>query len=156
MKRHEIQFHPARVYGPMSYWVHRAPAGKVWAYSKVFDPPMEPGVPGKGFPLILVTYGDFTFVFASRAELATAIDVLGRKVLPTTLQLTEARYDQAVEGRIGPNQHWLSRLPGEVLPWRYREPAVKYLRRALVEFNKMLTKPAPASPTRVKVSRNRS
>jgi hypothetical protein len=70
------------------------------------------------------------FEFASLAEVRVCIEVPSRKVLPTTIRLTEERG----RGGVGPNGHWLSRLPSRVLTWRYRERAVGYMRRALVEF----------------------
>ena len=140
MKRHWIEYRTTRTHGPMTYWVHRAADGKAWYKSQAHDPPLEPAVPGKGFPLLFVEYRDFTFVFASLAELRTAIEVLGRKVLPTTIRLTEDRGVGA--GWIGPNKHWLSRLPGRVTSWRYREPAVSYLVKALGDFERELGRPA--------------
>ena len=101
MKRHWIEYRPTRTHGPMTYWVHREADGKPWYESQAHEPPLQPAVPGKGFPLFIVEYGDFTFVFASLAELREAIDVLGRKLLPTTIRLTEARH--AGPGGIGPN-----------------------------------------------------
>ena len=62
------------------------------------------------------------------AELRVATEILGRTVLPTTIRLAEDH--GVVEGWIGPNKHWLSRLPGRVISWRYSEPAVAYLANA--------------------------
>jgi hypothetical protein len=136
MKRFWIEYRPTRTHSPMTYWVHREADGKLWYESQVHDPPLEPAVSGKGFPLFFVEYREFTFMFASLAELRVAIKTLGRKLLPTTIRLPEERGGGV--GRIGPNQHWLSRLPGAVTSWRYREPAVEYLRVALGEFEKEL------------------
>jgi hypothetical protein len=137
MKRHWIEYRPTRQHGPMTYWVHREVDGKPWYQSAVHDPPLEPAIPAKGFPLLFVEFGDFTFVFASLAEVRVAIEVLGQKLLPATLRLTADR-----GGGVGPNQHWLSRLPGHVTSWRYREPAVAYLVKALGEFERELGRPA--------------
>jgi len=137
MKRHWIEYRPTRTHGPMTYWVHREADGKFWYESQRHDPPLEPAVPGEGFPVFFVEYRDFTFMFASLAEIRVAIDTLGRKLLPTTIRLTEERGDG-----VGPNQHWLSRLPGAVTSWRYREPAVEYLKVALRAFEKQLGRPA--------------
>jgi hypothetical protein len=132
MKGHWIEYRPTRQYGPMTYWVHRETDGRPWNQSEAYDPPMEDAVAGKGFPLMLVEYDDFTFVFASLAEVRAAIEVLGQKLLPTTLRLSADRGG----GGVGPNQHWLSRLPAHVMPWRYRERAVAYLVKSLEDFER--------------------
>jgi hypothetical protein len=137
MKRHWIEYRPKRTHAPMTYWVHREADGKMWYESQAHDPPLESAVPGKGFPLFFVEYRDFTFVFASLAEVRVAIDTLGRKLLPTTIRLTEER-----GGGVGPNQHWLSRLPAHVTPWRYRELAVAYLVKSLGDFERELGRSA--------------
>ena len=121
----------------MTYWVHRQTDGQPWHQSQAHDPPLQPAVPAKGFPLLFVEFHDFTFIFASLAEMRVAIQVLGQKLLPTTLRLTADR-----AGGTGPNQHWLSRLPSHVTPWRYRKPAVAYLAKALIDFEQQLAPPA--------------
>jgi hypothetical protein len=137
MKRHWIEYRPIRTHGPMTFWVHREADGKPWYRTKVYDPPLEPAIPAKGFPIMFVEYRDFTFLFTSLAELRVAIDVLGRKLLPTTRRLSHDRHSG-----MGPNRHWLGRLPGHVTPWRYREPAVAYLAVALSDFERELGRPA--------------
>ena len=67
------------------------------------------------------------FEFASLHELRRCIDVLGRKLLPTTRALSEGT-------GTGPNRHWLSRLPAAAKPWKYRERAVRFLQLALDRF----------------------
>jgi hypothetical protein len=133
MKRHWIEYRPTRVYGPMTYWVHREADDKPQRESKRHEPPMQPAIPGKGFPLLFVEYGDFTFSFASLAEIRVAVEILGQKLLPTTLRLSAER-----GGTVGPNTHWLSRLPSRVLAWRYRERAVEYMARSLADFHREL------------------
>jgi hypothetical protein len=133
MKRHWIEYRETRTDSPMTYWVHREVGRKPWYQSTVFDPPFEPVVLGKGFAVMFVDFDGFTFVFASLAELRVAIEVLGRKLLPTTARLSAER-----GGGVGPNQHWLSRLPAAVMPWRYRDRAVSYLKKSLSEFEREL------------------
>lgn len=134
MKRHWIEYQSAPVTSPMTYWVHREADGKPWYLSKVHDPPFQPVVPAKGYPQFFVEYGDFTFTFASLAEVRAAIEVLGRKVLPTTRRL-------GAERGMGPNKHWLSRLPDRVMAWRYRQAAVEYIAKALTDFERELGHP---------------
>lgn len=143
MKRHWIEYNAAPVYGPMTYWVHRQLEPGQWQRSGSFDPPLQPPVPGRGYPHFHVEYGDFTFHFASLAELRACIDVLGHKVLPTTLRLTTDRAGAEGGSRFhpGPNTHWLSTLPAQVLTWRYRERAVAYMRRTLAAFEEEVRQP---------------
>jgi hypothetical protein len=117
----------------MTYWVHREADGEAWNRSTRHEPPLPTSVAGRGFPHFHVEYRGFVFDFASLDEIRSGIDVLGRKVLPSTLRLTADR-----GGQVGPNTHWLSRLPPHVLSWRYREPAVEYMRDALRHFEKEL------------------
>jgi hypothetical protein len=57
--------------------------------------------------------------------------VLGRKVLPSTAELTRQR---GLQGSA--NQLWLSRLPAGVHRASYRAKLVPYLRRSLAEFER--------------------
>ena len=46
-------------------------------------------------------------------------------------------FDKEAKDRGGdPDEHWLRKMPDETKPWRYREKAVKYLTRALREFER--------------------
>lgn len=110
----------------MSFWVHRPADRKPWYDSKEFDPPVNP-VPGKGYPHYYVEVNGFVFRFASLAELSVCISTLGKKHLPSTDRETQ-------DLGTGPGKHWLNKLPAEVKPWRYREKAVAYLKKALSEF----------------------
>ena len=71
-------------------------------------------------PLFYVEIDGYEFQFASRAEIREVIAVFSDKVLP-----------EVTEG------HWLNRLPGPVKEWRARVIAVKYLKRALAEFEEL-------------------
>jgi hypothetical protein len=133
MKRHWIEYTPEQPEGPMTYWVHREADGKDWFHAKVFDPPRQPAIVGRGYPLFLVEIDGVTLRFTSLAELQVCIETLGQKLLPTTRALTAAR------GSLALNHHWLSRLPRSARPWRYREKAVRYLSRAAEAFEKALT-----------------
>ncbi|MEZ6143334.1 MAG: hypothetical protein R3B84_22430 [Zavarzinella sp.] len=119
----------------MTFWVHREADGRPWYESEIFEPPLEAVVPGKGFPLFFVEYRNFTFFFSSLAEMRVAIEVLGKKLLPTTRRLSAER-----ASGMGPNRHLLSRLPGFVMPWRYRERAVAYFVEALNDFERELSR----------------
>ena len=123
MKRHWIEYTEKRKQGPMTYWVH------VPSPTDPTDerPPLPLAIPDKGFPYYFVEVDGFTFQFASLDEMRVCIETLGKKLLPNTLRLARDRGGD-------PREHWLRKMPDETKPWRYREKAVKYLARALQEF----------------------
>ncbi|MDQ3904101.1 MAG: hypothetical protein M3300_01295 [Actinomycetota bacterium] len=131
MKRYWIEYTPTRTTSPMTYWVHVPTDGRPWYQAAMFAPPLPRGIGGKGYPLYAVEIDGFTFRFASLAELRVCITTLGQKHLPTTIRLSAGR------GGAGPNSHWLSRLPKETKSWRYREQAVRYLQKALADFEQV-------------------
>lgn len=61
--------------------------------------------------------------FSSPAQLEHCIQVLAAKPLPTTRQLSAKR-----GASVGPNGHWLSRLPARLKSPRRRERVVETLR----------------------------
>ena len=99
------------------------------ASSEAFDPPRQAAIPGRGYPVFKVECDGFTFEFSSLAEMRVCIEILSQKLLPRTIDLARERGSAK-----GPNSHWLSRLPGRVKSWRYREKAVAYLCEALKAF----------------------
>ena len=76
----------------------------------------------KGFRVLCVEAGDTVLRFSSEAQLREFIRVLSLKRLPTTRQLS----DQRGSG-LGPNSHWLSRLPADLKSPRRRALLVKKL-----------------------------
>ncbi len=127
MKRHYVTYTERWEPGPMRYWVHQPADGDPAYRSMAFEPPVPGPIPGKGYPHYHVEVDGFTFEFASLDELDACTELLSRKHLPSTYRLTR-------ETRSGPNSHWLSRLPGNVKSWRYREKATEYMRRARHDF----------------------
>ncbi len=113
----------------MRYWVHQPirenPQGPITGYDK----PLPNPSPGKGYPHYHVEVDGFTFEFASLDELDACAELLSRKHLPSTLTLTR-------DSTSGPGSHWLSKLPGNVKSWRYREKATEYMRRARHDFQR--------------------
>jgi hypothetical protein len=130
MKRHWIEYTETWRHGPMTFWVHRAADGEPWYRARQFDPPPPPPVPGRGFPFFFVELDGFTFQFASLEEIDFCIARLGQRHLPDT---TAETCDVS-----GPGAYWQNRLPREVLSWRYRQKAVKYLARCRAEFARAL------------------
>jgi|GEM_PF-1000989 len=101
--------------GPVTPWMRDDPAGKTPRGSGSLP---EPGPTLRGWRRYYVRIDGFEFRFASLSELDHCARVLSQKNLPPAF----------------PNGHWLSRLPGWVKTWRYRQKAVKGLRAALVRF----------------------
>ena len=134
MKKHWIEFVEDWQPGPMTYWVHVEADSRPRHKSRKFDPPIPSAVAGKGFARFFVEFDGCTFEFASLDELRVCISTLGKKLLPTTIRLSQDR-----GGGMGPNSHWLSRLPPKTKPWRYRERAVAYMQRSLADVQREVT-----------------
>jgi hypothetical protein len=131
MKRYWIEYHHEWKHSPMTYWAYRCEDESRWHEAKVYQPPAPPPVAGKGFPLFHVKFDGVLFQFASLHELRVCIEVLSRRVLPTTAQLIrECGLKQFS------NHVWLARLPAGTHSLRYRQKAVPYLNKALVAFEK--------------------
>jgi len=106
-------------YAPLAYWVHVPIAGT----DDLFDPPAPPIIPHKGYALLRVRFEDHELQFSAPAQLKHFIEVLSTKPLPTSRQLSSLRGMD-----VGPNGHWLSRLPAELKSPRKREKLVQTLR----------------------------
>ena len=135
MKRHWIEYQESQPDCPMTFWVHRPADIRDWWRAREFNPPRQPVVPARGYPVLKIEFDGFTFEFASLDEIRACIETLGRKLLPRTIDLANKGYTWNATGG-GPNSHWLSRLPKEVKPWKYREKAVAYMRESLEIFER--------------------
>lgn len=129
MKRHWIEYHTKWKHSPMTYWVYRCDDERRWHQAKAYNPPAPPPFPGKGFPMFHVELDGVSFLFASLHELRVCIDVLSRRVLPTTAQLIR---ESGLKGFS--NHAWLGRLPKKTHSLRYRDKALPYLKKALEHF----------------------
>jgi len=107
---------------PVSFWVHRHLDADAWVNAKQFDPPLPAPVPGRGWAQFVVEFDGLEVRFSSSAELDHFIDVLSRNPLPTTRRLANLRGTT-----LGPNAHWLSRLPARAKPQDFRRRLVAYL-----------------------------
>jgi len=90
---------------PLAYWVHVP----VQRSDDLFDPPAPPIIPHKGYALLRVQFENHELQFSSPAQLVHFVDVMSTKPLPTSRQLSSRR-----GMNVGPNGHWLSRLPAEL------------------------------------------
>jgi hypothetical protein len=119
--RLRLDYAPDQIRSPLSLWVHRGVDAHLYR-ATVFDPPLPRAVPGKGFPIWVLEHKGREICFVSPEEIAHAVDILGRRILPSPRDL--GRPHQAV------NSHWLSRLHSQWKPWKTRQQMVKLLRAA--------------------------
>jgi hypothetical protein len=124
VKKASVIYLPAYEATPLSFWAHRHLDADAWVNAKQFDPPLPGPVPGQGWAQLVVEFDGITLRFSSSAELNHFIDVLSRNPLPTTKRLSELRGTT-----LGPNSHWLSRLPSRAKPRDFRERLIAYLGR---------------------------
>lgn len=116
---------------PMAFWVHVPVGGS----SHLFEPPAPQKVPHKGYAVLRVEFGEYELQFSSLAQLDHSIEVLARKPLPTSRQLSVKR-----ELDVGPNGHWLSRFPSSLKSPKRRFKLVENLisiRKLIVDTNGM-------------------
>lgn len=118
--RYRIEFVANWRHAPLAYWVH------AWSDQEARDtalagPPAE--VRHRGYRCLWVEVAGAELCFTSAAQLAHCIDVLARVPLPSTRRLAALR-----PGSMGPNAHWLSRLPARLKTPRARARLVLALR----------------------------
>jgi len=112
-------FEPDWRTAPLAFWVHVPVAGS----ETDCVPPAPIPVLHKGFVFLHVEAADVDLQFSSLAQLNHFIEVMETKPLPTSRQLSRKR---ALP--IGPNSHWVSRLPAKLKAPREREKLVDKLR----------------------------
>lgn len=119
--RVRCEHRPEPFRSPVSIWVHRQPPRTYWGNCPRADltPPMPSRILAKGYPVWVLEHRGRELTFASPQEIAHVIDILGRRVLPRTIDLG------APLGLV--NQHWLSRLHKSWTPWPVRQRMVKAL-----------------------------
>ena len=112
-------FEPDWRTAPLAFWVHVPVAGS--------DTECVPSAPvevlHKGFMILHVDAADVDLQFSSLAQLDHFIEVMAAKPLPTSRQLSRKR---ALP--VGPNSHWLSRLPAKLKAPKERLKLVSKLR----------------------------
>jgi hypothetical protein len=109
---------------PLAYWVHFPVPGS----AALFDPPVPPPIPHKGHVVLRVEFENHELQFSAPAQLDHFIDVLSTIPLPTSSQLSSRRGPN-----VGPNGHWLSRLPAAFKSPRKRAKLVEALRSVRAE-----------------------
>lgn len=104
---------------PLAYWVHVPVEGA----GELCEPPAPEPIPHKGYLYLHVEFETHELQFSAPEQLDHFIEVLARKPLPTSRQLSARR-----GAAVGPNGHWLSRLPAKLKAPRTRLELVKALR----------------------------
>ncbi|MFT3805454.1 hypothetical protein [Arenimonas sp.] len=94
---------------PLAYWVHVEQGPGHWRAATEYAPPAPKPDGKKGYRVLCVEAGDVVLRFSSDAQLAEFVRVLSQKPLPTSLRLSRQRGPS-----VGPNGHWLSRLPARL------------------------------------------
>lgn len=133
--RFRFTYEPDWRAAPMAFWVH-VPSTTV---EGAFEPAAPPKVPRLGYCFLNFEFGEHELVFSSPAQLQHMIDALSRKPLPTSRQLSAAR-----GASVGPNGHWLSRLPAELKSPKTREVLVRHLKGLRKQL--LLVRPAAGNP----------
>jgi hypothetical protein len=116
-----ITYRKQRVITPVTPWVHTGVDGPWWRATR-FEPPMPSPIPDKGYPVWTLSHRGRELIFASHQEIAHAVEILDRKILPLSREL--GRPFRAV------NSHWLSRLHKSWKSWKVRQEIVRRLRSA--------------------------
>lgn len=108
----------------MAFWVHTRVDGS----DDEWTPSVPKAVPHKGYPVLRVEWQKYELQFSAPAQLAHFIEVLAKKPLPTSLHLSALR-----QAPVGPNGHWLSRLPSTMKSPRNREKLVDAMKLVYAE-----------------------
>lgn len=124
MKRFDVEYIPDWRKSPMAYWVHIETDSKPWYLSKEFKPPAPKKLNGLGYPQLTIAFDGHVFIFTSEEQLEQFIKIMGTKLLPSSLELSGKR-----SGVMGPNRHWLSRLPSKTKSWKYRAKLIEYCKK---------------------------
>ncbi len=126
MKKWWIEYFSEYQPSPLSFWVHRHLDNDVWSLASRFEPDLPKAIPSRGYPVLFVETFETCLRFSSIEEVQHFLDVISRKNMPTSSQLTKGR-----NGKYGPNAHWLSRLPARLKSWRNREKLIPVVQNGL-------------------------
>ncbi|WP_432459287.1 hypothetical protein [Agarivorans sp. QJM3NY_25] len=129
MKKWRIEYRVEYTPSPLSFWVHKHLDSEVWSNATKFDPPLPRSIPCKGFPVLVINALGVELEFSSIEEAEHFLDIISKKNMPTSLQLSNLR-----GGSYGPNGHWLSRLPARLKPWVKREKIIPIIKGGIREF----------------------
>jgi hypothetical protein len=106
-------------HAPLAFWVHLPAPGS----TGTFEPPAPREIPHKGYAVLRVQFEKHELQFSAPEQLDHFIQILSSRPLPTTQQLSSRRGLP-----VGPNGHWLSRLPAALKAPKKRAKLVEALR----------------------------
>ena len=140
MPEWKIEYHREFVMSPMSPWVYRRVSAEEGAPA-VYDPPRPQPIPGRGYPMFVITVDRFPFSFASLTELDEAIKVLDEPVL-RVVETAGPKKQQPVQRKLDPHgakqKHWTARLPKSMEGWARRRKIVFELKQGRDAIKKAL------------------
>lgn len=119
-------------HAPLAFWVHLPTSDAPYAFWRhepadgsagAFAPPAPREIPHKGYAVLRVQFEMHELQFSAPEQLDHFIQVLSSTPLPTTRQLSSR-----LSLEIGPNSHWLSRLPAALKAPKKRAKLVDALR----------------------------
>jgi len=129
---------------PLAFWVHIPVVGT----KTECDPPAPTEVPHMGYQTLRVQFDKYELQFSAPAQLDHFIEVLSSKPMPTSTQLSSKRGLP-----VGPNGHWLSRLPADLKSPRKREKLVRVMQAVRAQVfnqapNPSIERTRPGKPGR--------
>lgn len=128
---------------PLAFWVHVPVPGT----TELCEPPAPNQVPHKGYLVLHVQFDEYELQFSDPAQLDHFIEVLSSKPLPTSRQLSSRRGLP-----VGPNGHWLSRLPAKLKSPRKRLQLVQALTSVRAELPRPWPNNSPQGTLRNKAA----
>lgn len=128
MKKFWITYSDSWKSSPLAFWVHVPISGEFYDETAEFQPE-APKKKLEGYAIYNFELDGFTFEFSSKEQILHFIEVLSQKVMPTSKQLSAKRGP-----KLGPNRHWLSRLPAKTKSYKYREKLVRFIKSELNNF----------------------
>jgi len=124
MAKYWIDYSDSFSPSPLSFWVHKPLDAEVWSDAVEFEPPMSSKVIDKGFPEFKIEHKRHILVFSSLDEIEHCINVLSKKVLPTTNELANSSWMEGYQ-----HLHWLTKWPGDIKSYKDRIAIVKLLEK---------------------------
>lgn len=124
--KHWIEYARTWQQTPMAFWVHVHQDADVWCRSESYLPAPPKPIPHKGFVIVCIEVEGTTLRFSSMEQIKECIRVLSLNPLPTTRRLSMLRGTT-----LGPNRHWLSRLPAKLKSSKSRPVVVAALQAAM-------------------------
>lgn len=129
MKKHWITYSNTWKDSPLAYWVHIPEEGEFYDEGRSYLP-KAPNKEVEGFPIHNFECDGFIFEFSSSAQIEHFLDVISKKVMPTSIELSKKR-----KSSLGPNRHWLSRLPGKTKSFKFRKKLSNYIKKEINRSN---------------------